>query len=173
MRKTIMIIALSLIVFSAALAEVTIAYIDSDKILMESEDAQAAQKLFDTTKKEWQNQLAKLDEEIEKMESEFEARKLTYTEAKREEAKAKIEEKKKEREEFLNKIFGDNGMAMRKNSELLDPILQKLQRIIEEISSEQDIDMVFDATTSGIIYAVPKLDITDQVIEKMNEQETE
>ena len=57
---------------------------------------------------------------------------------------------------------------MQKNAELLEPILDKLKNVIEAISTDDNIDIVLDASTGGILYAVPSLDITDDVIERMN-----
>ncbi|MDD3050540.1 MAG: OmpH family outer membrane protein [Candidatus Cloacimonetes bacterium] len=166
-KLTIGLIMLTLMVLPI-FAEVKIAYIDSERILAVSEDAKAAQKLFDVEKQGWEAKLKEIENEITQLQEDYDNRKLTLTEAGKGEYEENIEKKMQQRKSYLEGIFGENGLAMQKNSELLEPILEKLKRIIEEISNEKNLDIVFDASTSGIVYALPKLDITEDVITRMN-----
>jgi len=166
-KLTFGLIMLTLVVLPI-FAEVKIAYIDSERILAVSEDAKAAQKLFDVEKQGWEAELKEIENEITQLQEDYNNRKLTLTEAGKSDYEENIEKKMQQRKSYLEGIFGENGLAMQKNSELLEPILSKLKRIIEEISNEKNIDIVFDASTSGIVYALPKLDITEDVITRMN-----
>jgi len=169
MRKIIItvlaIICLSSIVWAES---VTLAYIDTDRVMTECSDTQEAQQLFQTEQQSWNEEVQELDMEIQRLSDEFDQKKLILTESGKEEAASKIRELVEQRDTRVNEVFGEGGLAMQKNAELLEPILNNLRDVIEQISTEDNIDMVLDASTGGILYAVPRLDITDQVIEEMN-----
>ena len=169
MRKIIItvlaIICLSSIVWAES---VTLAYIDTDRVMMECSDTQEAQQLFQTEQQSWNEEVQELDMEIQRLSDEFDQKKLILTESGKEEASSKIKELADQRDARVNEVFGEGGLAMQKNAELLEPILNNLRDVIEQISTEDNIDMVLDASTGGILYAVPRLDITDQVIDEMN-----
>jgi outer membrane protein len=109
-----------------------------------------------------------MDAEIQRLRDDYEQKKMILREEGKLEAENAINELISQRDENVNQIFGEGGQAMQKNAELLEPILDKLKSVIEAISTDDDIDLVLDASTGGILYAVPSLDITEQVIRRMN-----
>lgn len=168
MKRSLIVIAVLLMISTGLCASMNIAYVDTDKVMLESEDTQEAQQLFQSEQQNWQDEIAELDAEIRSLQEDLEKKKMILTDSGREEAETKIQEMITERDEKVSQIFGEGGQAMQKNAELLEPILTKLQGVIETISQEQNIDIVFDASMGGILYAVPTIDITDEVIERMN-----
>jgi outer membrane protein len=149
-------------------ANLNIAYIDTDKVMMECQDTQEAQQLFQTEQQAWQEEIQDMDMEIQRLRDDYDQKKLILKESGKEEAMNKIRDLVQERDARVDEIFGEGGKAMQKNAELLEPILTKLRGVIESISTEDNIDLVLDASTGGILYAVPSLDITDIVVERMN-----
>jgi outer membrane protein len=169
MRKIIMSVCLVLFLSFLLYGEsFKIAYIDTDRVMKECQDTQEAQQLFQTEQQSWNEEIQGKDTEIQRLKDDFEQKKLILSESGKTEAQNKIKELSDQREQRVSEVFGENGLAMQKNAELLEPILNKLRGVIEKISTDDNIDMVFDAATGGILYAVPRLDITDQVIEEMN-----
>jgi len=169
MRRTILLVILAILGSSAVYAaSLSIAYIDTDRVMMESQDTQEAQQLFQAEQQAWQDEVAEMDAEIQRLRDDYEQKKMILREEGKTEAQNRIKELADQRDAKVNEIFGDNGKAMQKNAELLEPILDKLKNVIEAISTDDNIDIVLDASTGGILYAVPSLDITDDVIERMN-----
>ncbi len=162
---TIVMLLASVSVFAETLK---IAYIDSDKIMAQSKDTVEARKKFETDQKAWQQQIKDLDDEIQRLKNEYDSRKMTMTDELKSETEKTIQKKIQERQQFVQDIFGDNGKAAQRNAELLSPILKKIQTALEKIAVEQNISMVFDGSSGGILYAKPSLDITDQVIAEIN-----
>ena len=149
-------------------ASLNIGYIDTDRVMVECQDTQEAQELFQTEQQAWQEDIQEMDTEIQRLQDEFEQKKVILKESGKEEAQNEIQTLIEQRDQKVSEIFGEGGKAMQKNAELLEPILTKLQKVIESVSTDENIDIVFDASTGGILYAVPSLDITDIVIERMN-----
>ncbi len=170
MKKIMIITILSLFASSAMLfAQTTrIAYIDLERIMMGSSDTREAQSIFMQEYESWERELARMEDEIERLQSEYEARKLTLTESGREQAEQRIQDKIRERRQYIDNIFGEGGLAMQRNAELLEPIMDKLRDSIEKIAIEHNYSIILDAEGGGILYATPNLDVTDLVLEDLD-----
>lgn len=143
-------------------------YIDSERILQESDDAQEAQKLFEAEMDAWEQQISDLETEIEELRTQYQNKRLVLTQAGREEAEAEIADSEAELSQLIQDIYGENGLAATKNSELLQPVMEKLTDAIKTVADENNLEMIFDAAAGGMLYAIPGLDYTDHVIDEMN-----
>ncbi len=170
MKRVIFITVLSLLLSCTALFAQTlkVAYLDTDRIMVESQDTQEAQSIFMAERESWERELERIEEEIQRLQSEFEARKLTLTESGKAQAEERIQTKIRERRQYIESIFGEGGLAMQRNAELLEPIMDKLRDSIERIAIEENYSIIFDAVGGGILYAKPNLDITDLIIQDLN-----
>jgi len=84
---------------------------------------------------------------------------------KREEA---IIAKEKEMKELQNKYFGMEGELFKKREELVKPIQDEILKAIKDIAVEGSYAVIFDTASGGnILFANPKFDISDQVLEKL------
>lgn len=59
------------------------------------------------------------------------------------------------------------GQIQNKQAELLQPILEKVQKAIDEVADEKGYQMVFDASQGVILYADDNTDISAQVKAKL------
>ncbi|NIQ59380.1 MAG: OmpH family outer membrane protein, partial [Gammaproteobacteria bacterium] len=57
--------------------------------------------------------------------------------------------------------------AQARQQELMQPIMAKIERVLEEIREEQGYIMIFDAASSGLIAADPTLDLTSEVLQRL------
>jgi outer membrane protein len=84
---------------------------------------------------------------------------------KREEA---IIAKEKEMKDLQNKYFGVDGDLFKKREELVKPIQDEIIKAIKEIAVDGSYAVIFDTAAGGnILFANPKFDISDQVLEKL------
>lgn len=160
---------LVLIAFGALAAQtVKIGYVDTDRLLYESNEAIEIQRLFNLDKQNWSSQLRSMDEEIRRMEQDYEIDKLTKNEAAKREALARIDAKKAEAGRLLNEYFGEGGTAEQRYRELIDPLTVKIQNLIVKIAQDEKYTMIFDTSYPTILYAAPSIDITDIVLLEIN-----
>lgn len=170
MRKILAIAVMTLVFTPVLVADsVNIGYLDTDRLMMESEETMEAQRVLRTERQEWEAEIEALDREIDRLYSEYEDKRMILTESGRREAEQEIERLMQQRQARVQEIFGEGGLYMQKQAELLEPILDRLSGVIETIAIENNLDVVLDVSAGGILYAKPTLDITDQVIEKMKE----
>jgi len=70
--------------------------------------------------------------------------------------------------ELQQKYFGPEGDLFKKQEELIKPIQDQVYEAIAEIAKEGNFAFVYDTSGGGqMIYASPKHDISDLVLEKL------
>jgi outer membrane protein len=90
---------------------------------------------------------------------------------KKAEKKLELDRKMAEYEQFMQETFGDDGLAARRNKELTQPIVEKINKILEELGKDQGYTIIFDVANANIVYADKALDLTDVVLAKLNEMQ--
>lgn len=167
MKRGLLIFVLA--IFAAAISAQTdkMAYIDTDRIMIESTETQEAQTILLNEKQKWESEISAMDAEIDQLYADYESKKMILTTSGKTEAEAKIMDLQQQRQNKVQEIFGENGKFIQKQGELLEPILDKLKTVIEKVAVENNYTVIFDASGGALLYAKPSLDITDLVIEEM------
>ncbi|MEF3694795.1 MAG: OmpH family outer membrane protein [Candidatus Cloacimonadota bacterium] len=147
---------------------VKLGVVDTDRVLAQSNEAAEISRLFNLDLQNWRSQLRTMDEEVKTMEREFEIESLTRNEAAKREAQARIDAKKAEVGRFIEEYFGEGGRQEQRYRELLEPLTLKVQNIINAIATDENYTMILDTSYGVLLYVLPSLDITDQVILELN-----
>jgi len=144
------------------------AYIDSDYILENVPEYKDAKDKLDKLAERW-------TKEIEERYAILKVKKDNFA---REEVLLPAEEKQKRKDEIakmeteameMQKLrFGVKGDYFQKRQELIKPIQDKVFEAMKEVSSKKTLTFVFDkANQSNLVYADPKMDISDAVLKEM------
>lgn len=155
-------------VASRACADAKIGYIDSVRILADYKGVEDAKRAFDDEVKQWEDEEVARRATIDSLTVEFKSQNLMLTEATRKEREATIRQKKTEYEQFVRSIWGQEGKVVQKNAELMKPIIDKVNVILERLGAEENFTVIFDAAGGGIVYASPGIDLTDKVVAELN-----
>ena len=92
------------------------------------------------------------------------------SDSKQQEKQDEFKTEKTALDDYLNTIFGPDGSFERRNAELTQPILDKINSIISEIAQEEEYTYIFDAVAGNIAYADERYNITETVIEELNKE---
>jgi len=168
MKKIFLLLLVIGFTFGLYAQTVRLAYINSTRIMTESNDTREAQRLFQLEREKWEKEVEDMTVEIQRLEREYDTRRLTLSESGKKEAEERITLRMKERQQTVERIFGEGGIAERRNNELLAPIMEKLRTVLDKIAVDENYTVIFDAASSGIVWAQERLDITHQVIIEMN-----
>lgn len=169
MKKIVLIMALLLVLTSLSFAQaLKLAYVNTDRLLVDSNEAAEISRLFALDKQNWTAQVRSMDDEIKQMERDFEIRKLTMNDATKRDTQARIDTKKTEAGRLLEDYFGDGGKAEQRYRELIDPLTKKIHDLIKKTAEDEKYTMIFDISMGTILYAMPTLDITDQLLLELN-----
>src|SRR4030043_562824 len=144
------------------------AFVDSEYIRKNIPAFTTAQEQLDKLSEQWEKEVADGYAVVEQMYKTYqnEAPLLSQDmKTKREEA---IISKEKEMKDLQNKYFGVEGELFKKREELVKPIQDEILKAIKTIAAEGSYAAVFDTASGGnILFANPKFDISDQVLEKL------
>lgn|SRR5262245_38582067 len=155
---------------SALAQDIKIGYIDSIKIFAENKETQDAERVYRQDVQQWEAQKQRMEQEIARMGEELNAQSPMLSEEKKQERRLEMNRKMDEYKRFMEETFGDNGLAAKRNKELTQPIVDKINKIIEQIAIEQKYTMVFDVAQANVVYADKKLDLTDLVLTRLNQR---
>jgi outer membrane protein len=167
MKKIGVLISLFLLTSALAVAQ-KYAFVDSEYIRKNIPAFNAAQEQLDKLSKQWEKEVADGYAVVEQMYKSYQNDQVLLSQdmkAKREEA---IIAKEKEMKDLQNKYFGMEGELFKKREELVKPIQDEILKAIKEIAVEGSYAVIFDTATGGnILFANPKFDLSDQVLEKL------
>ncbi len=168
MKKILTILVGILLLTASLMADVKLGYVNTDRLMLESNEAAEISRLFNLDKQNWTNQIKQLDDQIKQMERSFEIDKLTKTEAAKRDAQSKIDAKKVEAGRLLEEYFGEGGRAEQRYRELIEPLTLKIHNLIVKTAEDEKYDMIFDVSMGTVLYALPTMDLTEQLLLELN-----
>lgn len=166
MKKTLMAL-LMLLGASTAWAQ-KFALVDMDYILKHIPAYERASEQLNQVSRKWQAEVEVLTTEAQTLYKNYQSEAVFLSEeqkAKREEA---IVAKEKEAAELKKKYFGPEGELFKKRESLMAPIQEEIYTAVKDISDQKGYSLVLDrASDAGIIFASPKIDISNEVLTKL------
>jgi outer membrane protein len=141
-----------------------IAYIDSQAILDEAPGAQEARQAFQQEMDGFQQEIQRMENELERLINQYQQQERTLSTEARE---ARQEEIRRKEMEYQQRVQQMEVQASERQRELVEPILDRMADTIEEIRAEGNYALIFDVAGRSIIAADPALDLTSQVIQRL------
>lgn len=167
-RATVIALSFSAVVAGSAAAQAApkFGYVNSAKILADAPGRAEAENQFNTEVKAYQAQLQRMQDSLQLLAANFDKEAPKLDSASRETRAASIRAKEADYQKRAQTL--DTQMQNRQ-AELVRPIMEQLQKIIEQVRSEDNYAMIFDvgSQTSVIVAADKSLDITDKVMARM------
>jgi outer membrane protein len=164
------IIVLTVLVLAATLsgAAQKFAFVDSEYIRNNIPAFTAAQQQLDKLSEGWEKEVADGYAAVESLYKNYQAEVVLLSQDQKKKREDAIIAKEKEIKDLQNKYFGMEGELYKKREELVKPIQDEILKAIKEISVEGSYAVIFDTSTgSNILFANPKFDLSDQVLEKL------
>ena len=141
------------------------AYVDTQYILDQIQEYKAAQEQLNDLSVTWQKEIEAKFAEIDQLYKSFQAESVLLPEDMKKQKEDDIVKKEKEAKDLQKKRFGKDGDLFKKRQELVKPIQDKVFNAVEEVAQKKNYSFVFDKAGSvSILYADPKLDISDEVL---------
>jgi outer membrane protein len=144
------------------------AYVDTEYILNNIPEYSDAQEELNTFSKRWENEIAKLYEQVEAMYRDYQTQSVLLPEDLKRKKENEILEKEREAKNLQIKYFGPEGDLFKKRQELIQPIQEKIFNAIQDIADTRNYAFIFDkASGATILYASPRNDISDDVLDEI------
>jgi outer membrane protein len=167
MKRTGLLLGILIFASATTLAQ-KYAFVDTEYIRKNIPAFNTAQEQLDKLSKQWEKEVSDGYAVVEQMYKSYQNEAVLLSQdmkVKREEA---IVAKEKQMKDLQNKYFGMEGELFKKREELVKPIQDEILRAIKEIAVDGSYAVIFDTATGGnILFANPKFDLSDMVLEKL------
>ena len=167
MMKRIAILLVALAGFVGANAQ-KFALIDMEYILKNIPAYERANEQLNQLSKKWQSEVEAIALEAQTLYKNYQSEAVFLSEEEKTKKEEEIVGKEKEAQELKRKYFGPEGELYKKRESLMAPIQDEIYTAVKEISDTKGYTMVIDrASAASIIYASPKIDISNEVLVKL------
>ncbi len=166
MKKLMVICVMAIVAISASAQK--FALLDMEYILKNVPAYERANEQLNQVSKKWQAEIEALNTEAGTMYKNYQNEVVFLSEEQKKEKQEAIMKKEKEASELKRKYFGPEGELFKKREALITPIQEEIYNTVKEISELRGYSLVLDrASDSGIIYGSPKVDISNEVLQKL------
>ena len=146
----------------------SIAYIDMQYILKNLPQYETANEQLNMISKRWQKDIDDAQQQAKILASNYQTEQIFLSQDMKQKREEEILAKEQEVLELKRKYFGQDGEWYKKREALLKPIQDEIYNAIQDIANEKRYDVVKDRSSDpSLIYMSSKLDISDQVLEKL------
>ncbi len=142
-------------------------FIDSQAVIGAYPGTADAQATFNTENSAWERQAQDMQAEVNQLNQELERQSMAMTEARRTQLTAELQTRYTDYQTFIDEVWGQTGRAYLRNQELMAPIVEKVNALLEQVGQDEGWDYIFDAASGGLVYADSAYDLTPRVIELM------
>ena len=156
-------------------AQLKIGYIRSQYIFEKYAPYKEAEKQLEEFHKKEMSSLQKMNDDLQQRAKEAEQKSLLMTD---EMKRQKLEELRKQEEEInrqYEELYKDDGVMVKKQTELMQPIIDRINEVIMRVAENEEYDYILDATASSggqILFANEKYDISDQILGELQKSVT-
>ncbi len=167
MKKSLLIL-FTLFAVSITAGAQKFALIDMEYILENIPAYERANEQLEQASRQWQSEVEKISEEAKTLYKNYQSQIASLSETQRGKKEEEIVAKEKSAAELRRKYFGPEGELAKMRDKLITPIQDDIYEAVKAISQQHGYDMVIDrASATGIIFANPRIDISDEILRKL------
>lgn len=144
------------------------ALIDMEYIMKNIPAYERANEQLNQVSKKWQAEVEALNTEAGTMYKNYQNEVVFLSQEQKKAKQEAIMKKEKEAGDLKKKYFGPEGELYKKRESLIAPIQEAVYNAVKEISDLRGYSLVLDrASDTGIIFASPKIDISNEVLGRL------
>jgi outer membrane protein len=144
------------------------ALVDMEYILKNVPAYERANEQLNQISKKWEGEVESILQEVETMYKKYQSEVVFLSDAQKQKTEETIMAKEKEASDLKKKYFGSEGELYKKRQSLMAPIQDEIYNAVKDICDQKGYQLVLDRASGGsIIYASPKIDISDEVLLKL------
>ena len=142
--------------------------IDMEYILKNVPAYERASEQLNHVSRKWQAEVEALQTEAQNLYKNYQNEAVFLSAEQKTAREEAIIAKEKEASDLKKKYFGPEGELFKKRESLMAPIQDEIYNAVKDICEAKGYSLVLDrASDAGIIFASPKIDISNEVLEKL------
>ncbi|MCI6159873.1 MAG: OmpH family outer membrane protein [Prevotellaceae bacterium] len=166
MKKIIMLCLFALVATGASAQK--FALIDMEYILKNVPAYERANEQLNQVSKKWQAEVEALNNEAQTLYKNYQNEVVFLSQEQKKSKQEAIMKKEKAASDLKKKYFGPEGELFKKRESLMTPIQEEIYNAVKDISDMRGYSLVLDRSSdAGIIFASPKVDISNEVLAKL------
>ena len=167
MKKKVLMLALMLMTVMTMSAQ-KFALIDMEYILKNVPAYERANEQLNQVSKKWQAEVEALNTEASTLYKNYQNEVVFLSQEQKKQRQDDILAKEKEASELKKKYFGPEGELFKKREALMTPIQDEIYNAVKDIADQRGYSLVVDrSSNAGIIFGSPKIDISNEVLDKL------
>ena len=167
MKRIFFTLLVAMVSFASSYAQ-KFALVDMEYILKNVPAYERANEQLNQISKKWEGEVEALLQEVETMYKKYQSEVVFLSEVQKTKTEEAIMAKEKEASDLKKKYFGNDGELFKKRQSLMAPIQDEIYNAVKDICDQRGYQLVLDRASGGsIIYASPKIDISDEVLQKL------
>lgn len=144
------------------------ALMDMEYVLKNIPAYERANEQLNQVSKKWQAEVEALNTEASTMYKNYQNEMVFLSQEQKKAKQEEIMKKEKEASDLKRKYFGPEGELFKKRESLMSPIQEEIYNVVKEISEQRGYSLVLDrASDSAIIFGSPKIDISNEILQKL------
>lgn len=144
------------------------ALVDMEYILKNVPAYERANEQLNQVSKKWQAEVEALNLEASTMYKNYQNEVVFLSQEQKKAKQDAIMQKEREASDLKKKYFGPEGELYKKREALMTPIQEEIYNAVKEIADLRGYSLVLDrASSAGIIFGSPKIDISNEVLQKL------
>lgn len=154
--------------YALATSAQKIALVDMEYILKKIPSYEMANDQLSQVSKKWQAEVDVLTKEAKDLYTKYLSEEVYLSDELKKKRENEVLVKEKEAADLKKTYFGSEGELFKKRQSLLKPIQDDIYTAVKTLSEEKGYNLILDrATGDNIIFASPKIDISDEVLQKL------
>ena len=166
--KKFLLLALFAIISAVSVNAQKFALMDMEYVLKNIPAYERANEQLTQQSKRWQSEIDDITAEAQNLYKKYQSESIFLSDEQRTKREQEILAKEKLASELKRKYFGPDGELYKKRESLMAPIQDEIYNAVKEICESKGYSAVVDrASAASIIYASPKIDISNEVLAKL------
>lgn len=166
MKKIMLMLVMAVVAVTANAQK--FALMDMEYILKNIPAYERTNEQLNQVSKKWQAEVEAINTEATTMYKNYQNEVVFLSQEQKKAKQEQIMQKEKEAADLKKKYFGPEGELFKKRESLMSPIQEEIYNAVKEISDLRGYSLVLDrASDTSIIFGSPKIDISNEVLEKL------
>ncbi len=151
-------------------SELKIGWLNSITVLNQYNESIKVQKKIDQERQRIQNEIKDMQDEFNRKSKELENQALLLSDERKTEMQKELQALSVKIQQTYMEKLGPEGELAKRQDQLMQPIIEKTQQVINKIAKDENYDWVFDSANGAILFVKDKdkYDLTKKVIDELN-----
>jgi len=151
-----------------------VGYVHTQKILSTFKDAVDVNRKVEEIDRQYQAEGREMQQNLQTLQEQYQSQSLLLSDAKKREKEQEIQNLVLKLQNFQREKYDpQTGEIFKKQSELLQPVYDKINTVIKKIGEDEKYDLILDTASGNILHVSDTVtDLTDKILEELNKGES-